>query len=109
MSDIATEPPASPANTVVLSMIDAHGSRFDAWVIQHVATNAANVAMATTALTKGSSCAAAINGNRKNAFLITSDVQSSGAVRPVSTEITDTTVTSAASTTSVTGLRVTAT
>ena len=43
MSDKATEPPASAANTVELNRIDAHGSWLDDLVIQHVAMNADKV------------------------------------------------------------------
>src|SRR5215469_15916768 len=59
---------------------------------------------ATTPLTTGSSCAAAINGIKKNPVLITSDVQSSGEVRPVTTEMIDTTATSDASISSATNV-----
>ena len=75
-------------------------------MIQHVAMNADNVGIASTALMTGSNCAAAINGIKKKPFLITFDVHSSGEVRPVNTERTDTTATSAASTSSVTNIRV---
>src|SRR5258708_19691749 len=102
MTDKATEPPASPANTVELRRIDAHGSLLEAWVIQHVAMNADRVGIASAPLMTGSSCAAAINGIKKKPLLITSDVQSSGEVRPVRTERTDTTPTSAASTRTLT-------
>src|SRR6478752_8847129 len=104
MSESATEPQARPVKTVVLKRIDAHGSRLAAWVIQHVATNADMAGIATTPLTTGSSCAAAINGIKKKPVLITSDVQSSGEVRPVTTEIMDTTATSDASISSATSL-----
>src|ERR1700704_4980821 len=109
MTDKATEPPASPANTVELRRIDAHGSLLEAWVIQHVAMNADRVGIASAPLMAGSSCAAAINGIKKKPLLITSDVHSSGEVRPVRTERTDTTATSAASTRIVTSVRVSAT
>ena len=78
-------------------------------MIQHVAMNADNVGIATTALITGSNGAAAINGIKKKPFLITFDVHSSGQVRPVNTEVTDTAATSAASTSSVTSVRLDAT
>ena len=106
MSDKATEPPASAANTVELNRIDVHGSSLDDLVIQHVAMNAEKVGTATAPLMMGSNCAAAIKGIRKKPFLITFDVQSSGEVMPVRTDRTDTTATSAASTSSVTGVLV---
>src|SRR5215475_2130335 len=106
MSDIATEPPASAANTVALSRIESHGSSLEVCVIQHVARNADRVGIATAPLSTGSSCAAAINGSKKNAFRMTLDVQSSGAVRPETTASTDTTATSAASISTVTNVRV---
>src|ERR1700761_9451347 len=105
MNDKATDPPASPVSTIELSTIDVHGSLLEFWVIQQVARNADRVGIATTPLMTGSSCAAAITGIKKNAFRITSDVQASGAVRPVTTETTETTATSAASTVRVTTVR----
>src|SRR3984893_2725555 len=109
MSDTATEPPASPVSTVELNRIEVHGSWLEAWVIQHVATNADTVGIATTPLMTGSSCAAAISGSKKKPFLITSDVQASGEVRPVTTESTDMTATSAASASRVISVRVSST
>src|SRR5690349_18069089 len=97
MSESATEPQAKPVKIIELERIESHGSKLAAWVIQHVATNVDMVGMATTALTTGSNCAAAINGIKKKPVLITSDVQSFGEVRPVTTEMIDTTATSDAS------------
>src|SRR5690348_4849351 len=109
MSDKRTEPPASPTNTNVLSTIEAQGSWLAALVIQQVATNAAVVGSATSPLMTGSNWAAAINGMRKKPILITSEVHSSGDVRPVNTESTDTAATSHASTSSVTTVLLTVT
>src|SRR4029077_1547685 len=71
--------------------------------------NANRVGIASAPLMTGSSCAAAINGIKKKPTLITFDVQSSGEVRPVRTERTDTIATSAASTEIVMSVRVSTT
>ena len=104
--DSATEPAASPANTAPVSRMDAQGSSLADWLIHATARNAPTVGMAIAPLTRGSSCAAAINGIRNSPLRNTFDVQSSGDAIAVSTERTDSTATSAPSISSATSLLV---